>query len=315
MTTSESYALQWNRNTVIEDALSLIGVASAFRNPSAADYATGNKWLNYLIKAWQKKGLRPPQQTQVVIFLNTDDNTYTLGPSGTHASYSYNQASTTADALAGATAIIIDDNTGFVAGYNIGIQIDINTMQWTTIASVSGTTINLTNPLDDDIVTGNTIYVYPLRIQKPLRFNNCQRALPNGTEAMVGIENRSDYFNISNKTIKGYPTQLHYSPKINDGLLYIFPIASDVTLVLKATVEYPLEVFTGSTQTPPFPDEWAMPLIYNLAAIMAPVFGFFGPEADKITQMAASFEDDILSNDVEDNFIQFTPDVNGDYVY
>ncbi len=315
MTTSNSYNLQWNRNSVIEDALSLIGVTSSFRNPSAADYATGNKWLNYLIKAWQKKGLRPTQQTQIVIFLNSGDNTYTLGPSGTHASYSYSQATTTANAVAGASTISIDNTVGFVAGYNIGIELDTLIMQWTTIVSVVGDVVTLTDPLDADVVTGNVIYAYPTKIQKPLRFNNCQRALPNGTEAMVGIENRSEYFNISNKTIKGYPTQLHYSPKINDGLLYIFPIASSVTQVLKATVEYPLEVFTNSTQTPPFPDEWALPLIYNLAAILAPVFGFFGPEADKIMQMAASFEDDILSTDIEDNYIQFLPDTEGDYTY
>ncbi len=315
MSTSGVYNYTMNRNEIIFEALSLIGVASSFRNPSASEYATGVKWLNILIKAWQKKGLRPTQQTQIVVFLSTTANQYTLGPNGDHASYTYNQAVTTADSVMGATTITIDDTAGFVAGYNIGIEINVNVMQWTTIVSVVGQVVTLADPLDADLITGNVVFAYPAKVQKPLRFNNCQRALPDATEAIVGIENRADYFNISNKTIQGYVTQMHYSPKINDGLLYVFPISSQVTQVLKATVEYPLEVFTSSTQTPPFPDEWLLPLIYGLATLMGPVFGFFGPEFETIKGMAAAFEDDILSNDVEDNFIQFTPDTDGNCTY
>lgn len=315
MATSGVFEYTMNRNQIIFEALSLIGVASAFRNPSAEEYATGARWLNILIKAWQKKGLRPTQQTQVVIFLDTTNNNYTLGPAGDHASYTYNQAAITADAVASTTAIIVDNSTGFVADYPIGIEIDVNTMQWTTVASVVGATINLTDPLDADIITGNIVFVYPALIQKPLRFNNCQRALPDATEAIVSIENRKDYFDISNKTIQGYVTQMHYSPKINDGELYIFPISAQVTQVLKATVEYPLEVFTESEQSPPFPSEWYLALIYGLATVMGPLFGFFGAEYDAISTKAGQFEEDIIGTDVEDNFIQFTPDTDGNYSY
>lgn len=315
MTSSGEYSFSMDRNEIIYRALALVGVASQFRNPSAEEYAVGAIWLNILIKAWQKKGLRPTQQTQIVVFLDTVKNQYTLGPNGDHASYTYNQTETTADASSGATAIVVDSATGFAAGYAVGIEISPTEMQWTTVSSVVGTTINLTDALDSDVITGNVVFVYPAKVQKPLRFNNCQRALPDGTEAIVGIENRSDYFNISNKTIQGYVTQLHYSPKVNDGELYVFPISAQVTQVLKATVEYPLEVFTASTQTPPFPAEWYSPMIYGLATLMAPEFGFFGPEYESLKAMAAQLEEDILSTDVEDNFIQFSPDTDGNYSY
>lgn len=315
MVTSGSYSFQMTRNEVILEALSLIGVAGAFRNPSAEEYATGAKWLNILIKAWQKKGLRPTQQTQAVIFLDTVNNKYTLGPNGTHASYTYAQTELDGDQLAGATTIDVLDVDGIAAGYPIGIEIDTETMQWTTVVSVVGLTITLTDPLDENVTSGGIIYAYPEKIQKPLRFNNCQRALPDGTEAIVGIENRSDYFNISNKTIKGYVTQLHYSPKINDGELYVFPISSQCTQVLKATIEYPLEVFTSSTQTLPFPAEWCAATIYGLAALIAPIFGFFGPEYESVKAMAGQLEEDVLGTDVEDNYIQFLPDTDGNCSY
>lgn len=317
MATSGVYRLSYTRNNIIYDALSLIGAASVFRNPSAGDYETGNRWLNYLIKAWQKKGLRPTQQVQIVVFLDTVSNEFILGPGGSHAAYTYDFTEASADANAGDNTIVVDDVLGFVVGNPIGIEQTINFMQWTTISSITGNVIGLTDVLTGAVSSGNTVFTYPTTaaIQTPLRFNNCQRALTNGTEAMVGIENRKDYFDISNKTIQGYPTQLHYSPQINNGQLYIFPISSDTTIVLKATVEYPLEIFTASNQTAPFPDEWVLALIYGLAALMAPVFGFFGTEGDKITAMAGALEADIIGTDVEDNFIQFTPDVNGDYAY
>lgn len=316
MTTSGVYSYSLNRNEILFEALSLVGVASAFRNPSAEEYATASRWLNILIKAWQKKGLRPTQQTQIVVFLNTTDNSYTLGPSGDHASYTYNQTELTANSVSGASTITVTATTGFAASYYVGIELDDGTMQWTTESGApAGSVITLATPLTGNASTGNIVYVYPAKIQKPLRFNNCQRALPDGTEAMVGIENRSDYFNISNKTIPGYVTQLHYSPKINDGELYVFPISSSVQQVLKATVEYPLEVFTSSTQTPPFPDEWTAAIIYGVATLIAPIFGFLGEEYEKIKTMAGALEDDVLSNDVEDNYIQFTVDTDGSASY
>lgn len=315
MVSSGVYSLEMDRNQLLYRSLELVGVATQFRNPSAQEYATASSWMNILIKAWQKKGLRPTQQTQIVVFLDVEKNQYTLGTNGDHASYTYVQTTSDGDFATGLTAIDVLDTTGIAAGYTIGIEISSLVMQWTTVVSVVGNTVNLTDPLDADLTSGNIIFCYPALVQKPLRFNNCQRALPDGTEAIVGIENRSEYFNISNKTIQGYVTQLHYSPKVNNGELYVFPRSAQVTQVLKATVEYPLEVFTQSTQTPPFPSEWYAALIYGVAALMAPAFGFFGAEYDSILKMAAALEDDVLSNDVEDNYIQFSPDIDGNYTY
>jgi len=66
---------------------------------------------------------------------------------------------TTADATVGATAIVVDSNAGFTTGYPVGIEVSPAVMQWTTVASVVGTTINLTDPLDADVTSGNVLFL------------------------------------------------------------------------------------------------------------------------------------------------------------
>jgi hypothetical protein len=305
MTTSGVYNLTWDRNTIIKDALSKIGVASAFYEPAAEDYAIGAKNLNYYIKYLEQKGLRPPQLYQAYVFLSGTKNTYTLGVNGDHATLSYNQTALTSSAASGASAIVVNGVTGFVAGYNIGIQLDDGTMQWTTISSVVGTTINLATTLTASASSGNIVFAYQNKIQKPLVLHQVTRYSIAGDDTNVEVYNRSDYFNISNKTAIGAITGVHYSPKINDGILYVYPQTNNVTDVLKLDIEYPLEIFTASGQTPPFPDKWALPLIYGTAFYCADDFGFNGAEYELLAQKYRMLEDELLSTDVADKTIQF----------
>lgn len=305
MTTSGIYNLTWDRNTIVREALSKIQVASAFYEPSAEDFAVGIKNLNFYIKYLQKKGLRPSQLYQVTCFLQKNQNTYTLGANGDNSTLSYTQTTASSAAVSGATSIIVTSATGFVNNYYLGIQLDSGSVQWTTVSSVSGSTINLAATLTGSVSSGNVVFVYQSKAQKPLKIHTATRYAITGDDTPISVVNRSDYFDISNKTADGAVTNIHYSPKVLDGVLYVYPQTSDVTNVLKLDVEYPLEVFTASNQTPPFPDEWVLPLIYGTAFYAADDFGFNGVEYDRLAEKYKFLEEELLSTDIEDNSIQF----------
>jgi len=67
-------------------------------------------------------------------------------------------------AVATDTAMLVDDETGFIAGSPIGVELDSGETHWTTVASVSATpdTVNLTAgiPASKSARIGNRLFIY-----------------------------------------------------------------------------------------------------------------------------------------------------------
>lgn len=74
----------------------------------------------------------------------------------------------------------------------------------------------------------------------------------------------------------GRPNQYSYLPKINFGVLSVWP-APDATTVAGYTIQIyhraPFEGFVGASDTADFPQEWQNPLVYGLALSIAPEYG------------------------------------------
>lgn len=83
-------------------------------------------------------------------------------------------------------------------------------------------------------------------------------------------------FRLLNTESTGAPTCYSYQPKVNVGVLSLWPLptSTDVsTYTLQLTYQRPFEGFTGASETPDFPQEWQNALIYQLAVVLAPEFG------------------------------------------
>ena len=53
---------------------------------------------------------------------------------------------------------------------NIGIELDDGTIQWTTInGAPAGSTVTLTDALTDDVASGNAVYVYTAKTNRPMK--------------------------------------------------------------------------------------------------------------------------------------------------
>lgn len=82
MATSASTNHSVNRNQVVKDALTILGVIDPDESPSAQEDAIASRALNDLLKNWHGFGLMVHVSEEQSITLTADKVSYTLGPSG-----------------------------------------------------------------------------------------------------------------------------------------------------------------------------------------------------------------------------------------
>jgi hypothetical protein len=303
-------AYQWTLNTyqIVAGALRLLGAIQTGETVDASEYADSLEALNALTKHWQATGIHVWSEMDITLFLNAGQPRYVIGydpvltDTQTHffQSFAWLQYALTATAAAGATTIAINStnfNTGtgptatIAATYTIGVWLDSGVTFWTTVASVAGTTLTLTDPLPSQASAGAIVAAYsPGTLSRPLRVPAARRyqfAGLNGTpiETPMSVMSRTDYANTPNKSTTGTPTQFFYDPSISSsswitpysptpgaGQMFIWPSPSNNLNAIKFTAQRPLQDFTTQANLADLPQEWLLTLRYNLAVALAPEY-------------------------------------------
>lgn len=131
--------------------------------------------------------------------------------------------------------------------------------------------ITLTASRTYTIGIGQTVNVaFPLRIETAHLVTTT-----GGSRQELEIMGRAEFSRL-NATSTGSPTSISYQPKINLGILSVWPIpdtASQSAKTILLTCRTAFEGFTTSTETADFPQEWQLPLIYGTAVLLAPEYG------------------------------------------
>lgn len=108
----------------------------------------------------------------------------------------------------------------------------------------------------------------------------------------------------------GTPVQVMYQPKVNLGVLSVWP-TPDSSLasgsVVRITYQVPFDYFTTGTETADFPQEWHLPLIYNLAATLADEFSLPLEDRKILMGKAKDFTEQVLEGGAEQTSIMFQP--------
>ena len=106
----------------------------------------------------------------------------------------------------------------------------------------------------------------------------------------------------------GTPVNFSYQPKINQGVLNVWPIP-DTTIPTGSyiSLEYqaPFEYFIGATDTPDFPEEWGNALIYGLALTLSDEMGKSLQEKAWLEKQAGTHLATALSGGTEEASIYF----------
>jgi len=271
---SGTYTFTQNRDEIIKGALRLVGAIETGQAPSAENMTDAATALNLYIKALQGEGLGLWALCDLTVFLDTVSQSYLLGPTGVKATCdTVIQSSLTFSAASGDTSLTLLSIAGLVAGANIGIQLDSQVTQWTMISGTPANSIvNLASALLDSSSQNNNIFSYVNATQRPLDIQEGRRRDVYGNDTPLILNNREDYMQLSTKANQGTVSQIYYSPTLNNGTLYCWPVSALCTDRLVLTARIPFQDFDTMADNAYFPVEWLRHLKYALASEIGPEY-------------------------------------------
>lgn len=306
-----SGAATWNPvfAQIIQQALLNVGAIAEGEAPSAAAYASTAFQANAMAKSWEATGIHVWKEAEAILFLQPGQAQYTIGaPTADNTSDAdgWQELTLTLPAVAGAMQISASGGS-VVLGMHIGVILDAGTTFWTTVAAAQvGTLITLSNALPNSAAAGNYALAYTTPIVRPLRVPRARLLTLNGlNETPMTVLSRQEYMDLPQKTSPGTPTQFFYAPKLSQGVLRVWPVATTSAWAVRFTWYQPIQDFLAPNNTADFPQEWINPLIWNLSKEIAPSYDVPDSKWAKIKELADIYAILAVSYDRESEPIQF----------
>ena len=312
MSRSGVFTITNTAQDIVEGALRVCGAVDVDQPLETTDLNLGLNDLNRYVKYIQSKGANLWKETEGVLFLDVSKTSYLLGPTGDEACDYDDFVATTlsADEASGQTILSVTSSTGMTAADYVGIELDDGTRQWTTIVSVdSSTQITVTASLTDDAASGNSVYTFTSLIPRPLGIleNSRYQRSQSDEEIQINRWSKKQYMIQPDKTSTGDVVNEAYQPLLDNGKYYVWQPTNNVKSVVRFTYYRPIEVFSTSANNPDFPEEWYLPLVYNLAKMLGPQYKVSGEQMAEIKDQAQEYLDDVMGFDNEDAPLQVVP--------
>lgn len=289
MTTSGIYSFNVSRNEVIRQAMLNLLALDPDENPTDREISDCAFLLNMIVKQWQGnndfgKGLKVWTRRRGHLYLNSAGYQYLLGPSGTGwaPDASYATTSTSAAANAAATAIQVASTTGIATGYHIGVIYQASggplTYLWTTVVSVVGSTVNLTDPLPGDVAAGAIVVAYQTTATQPIVLESVVLRDDQGNDIPVRVLRTVQDYDIlpakTNPSNISDPGAVYLEFQLeNSNLFTDVAAAADVTKHLVFTYLEAVMDITDPADNPEFPQEYFLALVWELANQACSMFG------------------------------------------
>jgi hypothetical protein len=314
MALSGSYTQTMTRTELIKDALVLLGVHDATQDVKSVDSMVGSRRLNLILGHWRNFGIQLWKQKHCAVILEKDKQQYALGPSSTsdHFTTYDDLARTTLSAAAasGASTITVDSITGITNADTLLIELDDGTFEEETVnGAPSGSTVTLTSTLASAAASGNAVFAYASRAQRPQRILEATRRDTSDHEIPVTVVGTQEFHTYPDKFESSYPHTVSYKPTLTDGELRVYPPASSANLgeTLELLVEYPFQLFADAADEPDVPPEGHFALVYALAESLGIDYHTDSDTMARIRRAAKSTFDEFLAADQERLVIRFEP--------
>lgn len=293
MSTSGTYVFSRNRDQLIASALRKCSAFESGETPDSASVQEASDALNVMVKHWQATGIHIWRTTEAILFQQLGQVRYTLGSTSTdHATESYIETALTTAAALGASTVVLDSVTGVATTYNIGIQLDDGTIQWTTVnGAPAGFTVTLAAVLTDSAALGNRVLVYQTNLIRPLKIIDARRYnFDSAIDVPLMESDRIEYQQMPNKTSTGAVNSFYYDRRTNEtGLIYLWPSPATVDEAIRMTVARPIQDFTVAGDDADLPQEWIRAIEWGLADELADDYDVPDPKRSRIEQRAAQY--------------------------
>lgn len=314
MSTSGATTFKRNRDQLIGSALRKISAFESGETPDAQSVQDASDALNAMVKHWQASGIYIWTSEEAILFPVLGQVQYTIGTGSTdRITGSYTQATLTSAAALGANTIAVASVTGIATTYNIGVQLDDGTFQWTTVnGAPSGLTVTLTANLTDTAAIGNSVLVYQNSLIRPVKILDARRFnLTSLIDVPLMEMERAEYMDMPNKTSIGAVNSFFYDRRgatNTQGLFYIWPSPATTDEVIKITAARPIEDFTVAGDDADLPQEWIRAIEWGLADEIADEYDVPEPKRTRIERRAAQYLAEVNWWERELISFQFVPD-------
>ena len=297
MATSGTYSFTVTRDDIIRMAMLFLGKLGENETPTASETVDCSAILNMMVKQWMGRndfapGLKVWTRKRADLYLSSTTGRYSIGPSGDHwTETSYTTTLTAASAISDTTLTVASISNANASDY-IGVELDDGSLHWTTInGAPSGSTITITTGVASAAASGNRVFFYTTKAQRPLLLDTVVLRNVEGEDTPIDVITLQDYEFLPSKAdtdFKGDPTAVYYEPQLTNGVIYTdVGGAQDVTKKLHITFMEPVQDFSAATDNPHYPQEWYMALCWGLARQICPMFNAVWTEEMKINYAEA----------------------------
>lgn len=318
MATSGSIDWTTTRDEVIKAAYRLVIVDEDF-TPTTNQTSNASLLLNAITKSYNATLGMPLWSMGYGFILPSSAASGTIPGTG-HITTSVLPYYLASAASSGASTITLDAAPGNIDTYAIGIAVGDGDVFWTTVSGTpSGAVVTLASPLDDDAAAGGFVYVYPVtaRLKRVMRIVGSYRfdissvaagALTGYTSIPMEVVTTTGFWeNTNNFITEGSPLKLAYEPLVATGSIRWWPKFQNSRSMIFIRYHRALEDFDAGTDTPDFPVEWNLPLIYELAVALAPTYNMDIARMSTLRKERDKWVSEVADNDYEEGSISFQP--------
>lgn len=218
--------------------------------------------------------------------------------SGTY-DYSTTAGEIITDAL-GLLGVLAAGETCSAEDYATGLRYLNKLCKFLAIDADLWVTTDITHTLTPGVTSYEIGIDETINTAKPLRLKAARRVDSFGTTIPVEVVSRSEYMELPRKDTQAPCLMAYYNSQRTTGTIYVWPTGSAGNTTLILTFQRPLQDVDLITNEPDFPQEWLLPLTYQLAVAMAPNWiGTIPPalkaEAEQMLARVTVFDDEQVS--------------------
>jgi hypothetical protein len=282
MATSGTYSFTCNRDQIIRDAMLNIAKLDEIEGPTPQETIDCAFKLNMLVKQWMgtkdfAPGLKEWTQRRGFLYMDGRTGKYSLSPTSVGWTNTFNSTTTMASVSSG-SIIAVTSSANMTAGDNIGLDLDIGYIYWSTIAigGISGNNITIAGTVPSLASKSSIVYSYTTGAQQPLEVRTAFLRDSFYSDTPLKLMTSSEYDYLPNKTDPNNlsdPTAIYYEWQLAQGNLYVdVGGAADLSKYICLTYLEETQDFNNPADAPEYPQEWFLPLTLGLAKQIAPMY-------------------------------------------
>lgn len=281
MTTSGTVSFSVTRDQICIQSAVEIGLIAEGETLNAYQLGILTLKLNMLVKQWQGQadfapGLKVWKRVRGDLVLDPTKSVYALGPTSSDRwASNLTRGVITANLSAGTTAIPLASTTGMTNGDQFGVLLQNGSIYWTT-ATFSGGVATIPNPgLPSPAIANGFVYDYTSLQIQPLEILTGVLRDSSNTDIPLEKLTLQRYEAIPTKAdpnTASDPLAYYYERQLGNGMMYLNTYPADLSKFLHFVFLSPMQDFDNPNDTPDYPQNWYLPLVYGLAVHSGPSF-------------------------------------------